>query len=187
MAQSRTRNFACVVYPESAPTDWLEILKSHKVPCFVSPLHCDDVNPTGELKKAHYHVMILFDSVKTMEQARVVFESFGGVGCEVVKSIRGYARYLCHLDNPEKAQYLIDDVQSLFGADYNDVISCASDRYAVIQEIIFYITTSGCNSFASLMLYAIDNQPTWYRALCDNSAYIVKEFIKSYHWEMSNM
>lgn len=47
----------------------------------------------------------MFDGVKTIEQAKDLFEQIGGVGCEKVNSIRGYARYLCHLDNPEKAQY----------------------------------------------------------------------------------
>ena len=66
----RTRNYATVVYPESASTDWLEKLSELHVPAFVSPLHDKDVNPTGESKKAHYHVMIMFDGVKTLDQAR---------------------------------------------------------------------------------------------------------------------
>ena len=52
----RTRSYATVVYPESAP-DFLERLNDLKVPCFVSPLHDKDFNPTGEPKKPHYHVL----------------------------------------------------------------------------------------------------------------------------------
>ena len=40
----RFRNFATVVYPESAPADWLTVLDSLHVPAFVSPLHDADVN-----------------------------------------------------------------------------------------------------------------------------------------------
>ena len=97
----RTRNFATVVYPESSILNWREVLQEQFVPCFISPLHDQDVNPTGEAKKPHYHVLIMFDSVKTVEQARDIFLKIGGVGCEIVNSLRGYARYLCHLDNPE--------------------------------------------------------------------------------------
>lgn len=50
-ASSRYRNFATVVYPESAPENWLEILAEQFVPAFVSPLHDLDVNPTGEVKR----------------------------------------------------------------------------------------------------------------------------------------
>ena len=102
-ATTRTRNFATVVYPESAPDNWQEILSEQFVPAFISPLHDNDLNPTGEVKKPHYHVMIMFDSVKTREQAQDIFNLIGGVGCEIVQSLRGYARYLCHLDNPDKA------------------------------------------------------------------------------------
>ena len=101
----RTRNFATIIYEESAPENWREILSDLLIPCFISPYHDSDINPNGEPKKPHWHVLIMFDSVKTMEQAKEIFDKVGGVGCEKVNSLRGYARYLCHLDNPEKFQY----------------------------------------------------------------------------------
>ena len=97
---NRKRNFATVVYPESAPENWQEILAGMFVPAFISPLHDKDINPTGEPKKPHYHVVVMNDGKKSIEQAQELFAAIGGVGCEVVQSIRGYARYLCHLDNP---------------------------------------------------------------------------------------
>ncbi|MDU2191324.1 MAG: Rep family protein, partial [Klebsiella pneumoniae] len=39
----RTRNFTTIVYPESAPENWLEILQQLFVPALVSPLHDKDV------------------------------------------------------------------------------------------------------------------------------------------------
>ena len=68
------------MYPESAPEDWREKLTAQFVPAFISPLHDSDLNPTGEQKKAHYHVIIMFDSVKTVEQAKEIFALIGGVG-----------------------------------------------------------------------------------------------------------
>ena len=69
-----------------------------------------------------------------------IFEKIGGVGCQRINVVRGYARYLCHLDNPEKAQYNISDVISLGGADYQEVISLASDKYIFLN--IFAISSS---------------------------------------------
>ena len=57
-SNKRFRNFATVVYPESAPEGWQETLSEQFVPAFISPLHEKDINPTGEPKKPHYHVLI---------------------------------------------------------------------------------------------------------------------------------
>ena len=62
---TRVRNFATVVYPESAPENWQEILAEQFIPAFISPLHDKDINPTGEPKKPHYHVMIMYEGKKS--------------------------------------------------------------------------------------------------------------------------
>lgn len=177
----RTRNFVTVVYPESSP-DFLDILSDLKIPCLVSPLHDKDINPTKEIKKAHYHIILLFDSVKTIEQAREVIFTFKGVGCEAVKSLRAYARYLCHLDNPDKAQYSIDDVVSFFGADYLSLIECQSDKYSVIREIIAHCNDNNIVCFCTIVEYSMKYKPDWFRHLCSDSAYIIKEYLKSKGW-----
>lgn len=180
--KTRTRNFACVVYPESAPDNWQDILSDQFVPAFISPLHNKDLNPTGEVKKEHFHVMIMFDSVKTCEQAKVIFDLIGGVGCEVVNSTRGYARYLCHLDNPEKAQYNIDDVRCLSGADYANVISLVTDKYKAIGEMIDFCQANNIFSYASLLEYCRLERFDWFRVLCDNGTVVIKEYLKSRSW-----
>lgn len=180
----RTRNFATVVYPESAPTGWQDILIEQFVPAFISPLHNLDVNPTGEVKKEHYHVIIMFEGVKTNEQAKEIFDLIGGVGCERVQSIRGYARYLCHLDNPEKYQYRIEDVRSLCGADYTGTIGLATDKYKAVGEMIDFCIESGIVSYSQLLIYARQERYDWFRVLCDNGTIVVKEFLKSLDWQM---
>ncbi len=180
----RTRNYACVVYPESAPENWKDIITESKVPVFISPLHDQDKNPTGEPKKPHYHVVAMYDNVKTKEQAEEFFKSFGGVGCEVVNSIRGYARYLCHLDNPEKAQYKVDDVTALGGADYMHTIGTAADKAKTIREMLAYIEENDITCFADLSLHASINRSDWFDTLINNGAYFIKEYIKSRTWKL---
>ena len=125
---TRGRTWATVLYPESASDNWLQILGEQCVPCFVSPLHNLDVNPDGEIKKAHYHILFTFEGKKTKEQVLEIVKLINGVGLEPVKSTRGYARYLCHLDNPEKHQYNIDDVVQFGGADYTTTIGLAKEH-----------------------------------------------------------
>lgn len=183
--RGRTRNFATVIYPESAPENWFEILSGLMIPAFISPLHDSDVNPDGEIKKPHYHVMLMFDSVKTQEQAKVVFEQIGGVGSEIVQSQRGYARYLCHLDNPEKYQYDQADVTCLCGADYSAVISIVTDKYKAVKEMIEFCQKNCVTSFSDLLEYASLERFDWFRCLCDNSAVVMREYLKSKSWTMS--
>lgn len=178
----RTRNFATVVYPESAPENWQEILSAEFVPSFISPLHDKDKDPTGEEKKAHYHVLIMFDSVKTNDQANDIFAKIGGVGCEKVNSIRGYARYLCHLDNPEKAQYNQDEVRCLGGADYFATIGLPTDKYKAIKEMIEFCNENGIISYSDLLEYCSVERFDWFRVLCDNGTVVIKEYLKSKSW-----
>lgn len=180
--RGRTRNFATVVYPESAPENWLEILGELKVAAFVSPLHDRDVNPDGELKKEHYHVLLMFDGVKTVDQALEIFALFGGVGREQVLSARGYARYLCHLDNPEKAQYPIENVRCFGGADYIATIGLAIDKYKAIGEMIDYCEEYDVISYSELLNICRQEHFDWFRILCDCGTVVMKEYLKSRNW-----
>lgn len=183
--QYRTRNYACVVYPESAPCEWENILIEHKIPCFISPYHDNDFNPDGEPKKPHYHIIIMFDSVKTENQAREIFNTIGGVGCEVVKSIRGYARYLCHLDNPEKAQYNPDGVRSLNGADFYETISLVGDRYFTLKEIISFCECNSIYSYRKLVSICNTSKPEWFRVVCDSTVFLLG-YLKSFKFDLDN-
>lgn len=185
-SNARYRTFACVVYPESAPENWQELLVEQFVPAFISPLHDKDINPTGEPKKPHYHVILMFDGKKSIEQAKEVFDVIKGVGCEVVKSIRGYSRYLCHLDNPEKAQYSVDDVRSICGSDYMNVIGLAIDRYKAIREMKDFCRDNEVFAYCDLLDYASEERADWFRILCDNGTVVMKEYLKSIYWIKSN-
>ena len=178
----RTRNYATVVYPESAPEGWQTLLAEMCIPCFISPLHDKDINPDGETKKPHHHVMLMFDSVKTLEQATEVFALIGGVGHEIVQSARGYARYLCHLDNPEKAQYSPDNVVAYGGADYITTIGLVTDKYKAIGEIIDFCEEQNVYCYADLLVWCRSNRFDWFRVLCDNGTFVVKEYLKSRSW-----
>lgn len=179
---TRTRNFATVVYPESAPENWQEILVQQFVPAFISPLHDKDVNPTGEPKKPHWHVMLMFEGKKSMEQVREIFDLIGGVGCEKVNSVRGYARYLCHLDNPEKVQYRQEDVRSLGGADYAATIGLATDKYKALAEMQDFCEVYNVNSFYLLAKYAKEHRQDWHRILSDCGSVFMREYLQSRKW-----
>lgn len=181
----RVRNFATIVYPESAPVNWQELLAKQFIPAFISPLHDKDINPDGEPKKAHYHVMLMFEGKKSPEQVKDIIALFGGVGCEIVNSLRGYSRYLCHLDNPEKYQYSPEDVRNLCGADYIAACSLVIDKYKAIREMIEFCKVNNLVCYADLLEYAAAERTDWFRVLCDNGTVVMKEYLKSVAWMIS--
>lgn len=179
----RVRTWATVVYPESASDNWMQLLGEQCIPVMISPLHENDVNPTGEAKKPHYHVLFTFDGVKAKDQVQEYVDIINGVGLEAVGSTRGYARYLCHLDNPEKAQYDPSQVKCYGGADYMAIIGLAIDKYIAIKDMMDFCDQNDIVSYAQLLRYCSFERMDWFRVLCDNGTVVMKEFLKSKSWE----
>ena len=184
--ETRYRNWATVLYPESAPEDWKEKLIDLKTPVYVSPLHDQDVNPGGEKKKAHYHIVLTFEGKKSRDQIKVLTDSFGGVGQEVVNSLRGYVRYLCHLDNPEKYRYNENDIQCFGGADYDSIIGFPVAKYKALKEMQTFVRQKRIIRFADLADYAAEERPDWYKILTDCGTLYMTSYIKSCTWGWNN-
>lgn len=179
----RTRNYATVIYADSAPENWREIIESWHVPCFVSPYHDQDINPNGEPKKPHWHVQLLFDNVKTAQQAIDLFNQINGVGCEVINSARAYARYLCHLDNPDKHRYSPSDVIQIGGADYFSVIESCSDQIAAISMIEDLCEERNIFTYSELCRVLRREFPELYRVMVLGFTVHMTNFVKSLHYE----
>ena len=183
-ADMRSRIFATVVYPESAPEDWMQRLEGTHIAAMVSPLHCMDTLPTGEQKKAHYHVLWRYAGVKTIAQAQEVVTLIGGAGAvEVVSDYRGYSRYLIHLDSPDKAQYAPEDIKCFGGADWAEVALSEAERTdAQLDEIEDWIVENGCVSYVELCRYARKHRPDWTRCVRTHTVHL-SALIRSFYWE----
>lgn len=181
----RSRTWAALVYPESAADGWRETLAELHITGFISPLHDGDVNPDGTSKKPHYHVLLMWESVKTAEQAAEVWSAIKAVPePRPVNSARGYARYLCHLDNPEKCQYDPADVVALSGADWEAVTHLPTDDYAAVKEMCMYIRKNEIYSFAEFFDLCMEKYDEWANALIRGGCLgIIKEYQRSLYWE----
>ena len=179
-----------LIYPESAPPNWRELVQETLLEAFVSPIHDSDINPNGvgEYKKEHYHVILCWPGPTTYTRAKETRESFGGViQPKHIASLRGAVRYLCHLDNPEKAIYSQDDVVCYNGADYYTVINLVSDKYITIEEMQDFVDRYQITSFVVLNNYARKHRKAdWFRALCDSAGYIMREYCKSSEYALAN-
>ncbi len=179
---TRSRYFATLVYPETAKENWFSILENHHIPCFII-FHDKDLNSDGSLKKPHFHVLIMFDSLKSEKQVKEIIKSISGVGLEKINSLRSYARYLCHLDNPNKTQYPIEQVISLCGSDYPSIISLEKDKYKILQEIINFINKENIFSYYELCSYSSTFNYEWFKIIASNTIFL-NTYLKSRYWTL---
>ena len=178
----RVRNWTVVVYPESAPDNWRDILDELHIEWVESPLHDKDINADGTPKKPHYHVLIMFSGKKSFEQVRKdVCEE---INCPIPKKVhntKSLVRYMAHLDNPEKAQYDIREIKAHGGVDVADLLKPSSaERYTYIREMQTWCNEYSITEFEELMNYAASERfDDWYPLLCDSCSYVMTQFLKS--------
>lgn len=115
------RNWATCCYPESMPSNWLEILQDTMIQIAISPLHDKDENPDGSPKKPHYHILFMFDGPTTKNRVKTICDSINAVNPIKIDSARGMYRYHIHIDNPEKYQYNDRDRILLNGFDKSNL------------------------------------------------------------------
>ena len=176
----RYYNFSTIVYPESAPADWIQRLDDYQVSYFISPLHDRDMNMLGtEPKKPHYHVIVMYESKKSYNQIKELFDDIGGVGGEIVQSLRGASRYLCHLDNPDKRRYPTSEVRQGFGADYDKTITLVSDLRTATAMMTQVIDNENILHFDDFVIYCRDNNMEWFNLLSEKRTFFIKEYINS--------
>lgn len=154
------RNWAFVVYPESLPENWEEIIIDTGLPMAFSPLHDKDINPTGESKKPHYHVICYYENATTAKAVKEnVTNKLNGTIPIKLESMVGMYRYHLHLDNPEKYQY--DDRYRQFfnGFDVNKVDSLTYTEISkLLKEIQSIVRDNTILEYADLLDLLLDNE-----------------------------
>jgi hypothetical protein len=187
--ETRTRTWTCVVYPESVPENWRDIIDDMHLEWIESPLHDLDKNATGEVKKAHWHILFLFGGIKAYEQVKEITDKLNAPIPERCHNAKALVRYMAHLDNPDKAQYSINDIKAYGGVDLAELLRpSSSERYTIIGEMISYVRDTRIIEFQDLMNYARENESDrWFPLLCDNSAYVVDKYITSQRHRYQNV
>lgn len=146
----KKRNWGGVVYPESAPADWQDILSQKGITWACSPLHDKDVNPTGEPKKEHYHIVMCFPGPTTDKTVKDIMEELNQPIPIALESVRGYYRYFTHKDNPEKYQYDESEIRLFNGFDVSTVLN-GFEVFQHLQTIQRMIIDSNITEYNDLM------------------------------------
>lgn len=174
--EQRSNKWAFLIYKESAPDNYLEILEEIHIPFVLSPWHDKDVNKeTGEFKKAHKHGAFYFDSLKSYSQvSELIKEKLNGPAhVEPVMSPRGMYDYFIHAENPDKTLYDIKDIESGRGFELGKfLVQQNSDDFTT--EVIDTIEQNDFTEFEELVWYARDNNTALLGLIIDRTYFFAR-------------
>lgn len=172
----RSNKWAFLIYKESAPKDYLDVLDEIHVPFILSPWHDKDVNrSTGEFKKAHKHGALFFETLKSYTQVSELLQEKLNTPAhiEVVMSPKGMYDYFTHAENPEKTLYNIDDIEA--GAGFNlDKFLAEQSSDEFLNEVIDLIDSNDITEFEELIYFARANNYLMLSLIIDKTYFFAK-------------
>lgn len=184
----KKRNWAFVLYPESAPADWKERIQLSGVMSAVSPLHDKDVNADKTPKKAHYHVILVYGSPTTYNNVKNFTDSLNQPIPQALEQVRGYYRYLTHKDNPDKYQYSESEITTINGFDIAEYVEMTkSEVLAIKQELTNLIREKDIIEYQDFMDYISDNLDKSRFDVASSNTIYFNTYIKSKRFNASRM
>ena len=183
-ATPRHRNWGLIVYSESAPENWRDILKEEGVP-FAYILHDKDtkIDENGEvvLKKPHYHIILKYRNQKSYQQMMVLTGRLRALNPMRIESLVGYARDFLHLDEESKYQfkYHISEVHVFRGFDFQDLVKPnKTELHDILRDIRSIIRNEGITEIKVLYDY-LDEINHDYSRVLDSKCYPIDRYISS--------
>lgn len=178
--KGKKRNWATVVYPESAPENWIEVLKISGVQSAISPLHDKDINSDEQEKKPHWHVILTYGSPTTQNNVKGLCERIGGVGQIALDSVRGMYRYLTHEDSPDKFQYDKKDIITLNGFSILDFIELTRTEILKIKkELVVLIMVENFIEYADFINYLLEKGSDEFLDVGMSNTYFFDKYLSS--------
>lgn len=173
------KSWTFLIYPESATKDWREGLEASKKGFIISPIHNKDVDEkTGEVKKAHYHIVVHDQRGITFNTVSKIAGRIGGVHPEAVISEEGIKKYMYHEGQEGKAQYSKED--TVYGNGLTEDIFGSGDEDEVDFKTLFtYIRQSDCVEYAELVGKLLDEERYDLLQMVGNKAYAVQTYLRS--------
>lgn len=177
----KKRNWTFVCYPESLPSDWVDIIERSGIPCAFSPLHDKDINEaTKEPKKPHFHVILCYDGPTTYSAVKAFTDSLNATIPQPIESLKGVYRYLTHKDNPEKAQYSENDIVCCNGFNARDFIELTKSEVLTIKkEILELIRSAEIYEYSDLINTLLDSDMTDHLDVASSHTILFNTYISS--------
>ena len=172
------RDWTFLIYPESAPKNWREILDETHMRWVESPLHDKDTNADGEIKKAHWHILLSSDGPVTLQAVEKIIKPLNSPTPKKVGSSKGLVRYMAHLDNPEKYQYSVDEIIGHNGADVASYFELSmTNKLSLMKDIVKYIFDEQIDNYADFLMIAIETSDDWFNIAINHNTLAINKMI----------
>ena len=176
----KKRNWGMIIYPESAPADWVEQLQKTGLQCAISPLHDSDLDPTGEPKKPHYHVIACYSGPTSYNVVKGLTDSLNSPIPQPLEQVKGYYRYFTHKDNPEKYQYDDSGIQTVNGFSIFDFCELTkSEVISIKRGLQGLIRNMDFIEYSDFMDYLDMNDLSSEYDVASNNTYFFEKYISS--------
>ena len=174
---ARFRNWSFLIYPDSAPSNFLDIISSFQVPCALSPLHDHDFKDDGSPDKPHYHFLLTFSGVTSFDTVKSLSDQLSGVLPVRCLSVIGSYRYFIHLDNPEKWQYDSAEIRHFGG--FRPPGDSLVDEISILEDILSFVVENNICEVSYLARVSRELYPAWNRVLLTRNPYFIFRVIDS--------
>jgi hypothetical protein len=183
----KKRNWACVIYPESLPKDWLDILRATGLQIAISPLHDKDLEADEQTpKKSHYHVILVYAGPTSFSVVKNLTDKLNAPIPVPLEAVRGYYRYFTHKDNPEKYQYDEKDIQCLNGFSILDFVELTKTEVNEIKKSLqVLIRTQDMHEYCVFMDYVLENLSDSEYDVASGHTYFFDKYLSSRRFSSS--
>ena len=155
----KKRLWTIVLYPESAPEDWREVIKQSGIVFAVSPLHDRDINADGTPKKPHHHLILAYSGPTTYNNVKSFCDELNQPVPKPLESVRGMYRYFTHEENPEKAQYDKELIEHYNGFSLANFCELMRGEVLEIKKSVFrLIAEANITEYSDLVYLLLDNE-----------------------------
>lgn len=173
-----TKAWTFILYPESCAKDWRLGLEASNKGFMVSPLHNMDTDEEGNLKKAHYHVVITDSRGMSYNTACKISARIGGIRPQAVISKKGMREYMTHKGNEEKYQY--DESDIVYGNGMTPESFEDEESEDEVVNLFLYIASKGFTEYSDLIDDLVaDTEKRELFNCAVNKAYAVQTYLRS--------
>lgn len=169
----KSRYWTIIVYPDSVNPKWKEILKDKGCKVAISPLHDSDLRENGEIKKSHYHLLLIMNGGRTKEYIKTeIVEPINRLEQfqNVIDKEKAF-EYLYHANDMDKYQYKKEDIEYI----NSNVSDYLNTDYITILE---YIDDNKIKTLVGLLkALRKDNNKRLIKYTSDNT-YFVQSYLK---------